>query len=80
MWDIYTSKGGFSDHEDDAMFTKVPLKNKTQCASCAKDVVDLYSKKQEYLPWGKLPFRDPSERIARIGQGFSKFLSTYVPD
>jgi len=34
----------------------------------------------DYLPWGKLPFRDPSERIARVGQGFSKMLSMINPD
>lgn len=72
------SKNG-NDNEDDAMFTKKPLGG-TSCASCAKDVVDLYGKKVEYLPWGKLPFRDPSERIARVGQGFSKMLSMLNPD
>jgi len=37
------------------------------CASCEKDLVNLYGKKVDYMPWGKLPFRDPSERIARVG-------------
>jgi len=27
------------------------------------------------MPWSKLPFRDPNERISRVGQGFSKMLS-----
>jgi len=62
------------------MFSKKPLGG-TSCASCAKDIIDLYGKgKVEYLPWGKLPFRDPSERIARVGQGFSKMLSMINPD
>lgn len=50
------------------------------CASCEKDLVNLYGKKVEYTPWSKLPFRDPSERIARVGQGFSKMLSIINPD
>lgn len=50
------------------------------CASCEKDLVNLYGKKVEYMPWGKLPFRDPSERIARVGQGFSKMLSIINPE
>jgi hypothetical protein len=50
------------------------------CASCEKDLVNLYGKKVEYMPWGKLPFRDPSERIARVGQGFSKMLSIITPE
>ena len=78
MYDLFMTKGG-NDNEDDAMFTKKPLGG-TSCASCAKDVVDMYGKRVEYLPWGKLPFRDPSERIARVGQGFSKMLSMINPD
>jgi len=79
MYDLFMSKNGGGDKEDDAMFTKKPLGG-TSCASCAKDVVDLYGKRVDYQPWGKLPFRDPSERIARVGQGFSKMLSMINPD
>jgi hypothetical protein len=50
------------------------------CASCEKDLTNLQGKKVEFMPWGKLPFRDPSERIARVGQGFSKMLSMINPD
>ena len=78
MYDLFMSKQGH-DNEDDAMFTKKPLGG-TSCASCAKDVIDLYGKQVQYMPWGKLPFRDPSERIARVGQGFSKMLSMINPD
>lgn len=78
MYDLFMSKGG-NDQEDDAMFTKKPW-GPTSCASCSKDVVDLYGKRVDFMPWGKLPFRDPSERIARVGQGFSKMLSMINPD
>lgn len=78
MYDLFMNKG-HHDNEDDAMFTVKPLGG-TSCASCAKDVVDMYGKRVDYLPWGKLPFRDPSERIARVGQGFSKMLSMINPD
>ena len=47
------------------MFTKKPLKG-LSCASCEKDIVNLQGRKAEYLPWGKFPFRDPSERIAKV--------------
>jgi hypothetical protein len=50
------------------------------CASCEKDLINLYGKKVDFMPWGKLPFRDPTERIARVGQGFSKMLSMINPD
>jgi hypothetical protein len=68
MYDLFMNKSGNENHEDDAMFTTKHLcKNPTSCASCTKDVVDMYGKRVDYMPWGKLPFRDPSERIARVG-------------
>jgi hypothetical protein len=73
MYDLFMNKGQ-QDNDDDAMFTKKPLGG-TSCAACAKDVTDMYGKRVEYLPWGRLPFRDPADRIARVGQGFSKMLS-----
>jgi protein subunit release factor A len=78
MYDLFMSKAN-NDNEDDAMFTKKPLGG-TSCASCTKDVIDMYGKRVDYHAWGKLPFRDPSERIARVGQGFSKMLSMINPD
>jgi len=53
------------ENEDDAMFTKKPLQG-LSCASCQKDITNLYGKKADYLPWNRFPFRDPSERIARV--------------
>lgn len=47
------------------MFTKKPLGGMS-CASCEKDIVNMYGKKADYLAWNKFPFRDPSERIARV--------------
>lgn len=61
------------------MFSKKPLGGMS-CASCEKGLVDMYGKRVEFMPWNKLPFRDPSERIARVGQGFSKMLSMINPD
>jgi len=78
LYDIIMSKGGQSN-EDDAMFTKKPFAG-LSCASCEKDIINMYGKRVEYMPWGKMPFRDPSERIARVGQGFSKMLSMLKPD
>jgi hypothetical protein len=49
---------GAHEHEDDAMFTKKPLLG-LSCASCEKDIVNIYGKKADFLPWGKFPFRDP---------------------
>jgi hypothetical protein len=65
LYDLFMSSRGHNDNEDDAMFTKKPLGGMS-CASCEKDIVNLYGRKADYLPWGKFPFRDPSERIARV--------------
>lgn len=78
LYDIIMSKGTGAN-EDDAMFTKKPFAG-LSCASCEKDIVNMYGKRVDFMPWGKMPFRDPSERIARVGQGFSKMLSMLKPD
>lgn len=78
LYDLFMSKGQ-NPTDDDAMFNKKHLCGYS-CASCEKDLVNLYGKKVEYMPWSKLPFRDPAERIARVGQGFSKMLSMINPD
>ena len=79
LYDIIMSKGVTENNEDDAMFSKKPFAGMA-CASCEKDVVNMYGRRVEYMPWGKLPFRDPSDRIAKVGQGFSKMLSMLKPD
>lgn len=57
------NQGG--DNEDDAMFTKKPLGGMS-CASCEKNIVNLQGMKADYMPWNRFPFRDPSERIAKV--------------
>ena len=66
LYDLCTSKHGSGGHDEDAMFSKKPLGG-FSCASCEKDLTNLYGKKVDFMPWSKLPFRDPSERIARVG-------------
>ena len=48
------------------MFSTKPLGG-LSCASCEKGLVDMHGKRVEFMPWNKLPFRDPAERIARVG-------------
>jgi hypothetical protein len=79
LFEMVRSKGSLGSTGDDAMFSRKPLLGYA-CASCEKDLVNLQGKKVEYMPWHKMPFRDPSERIARVGQGFSKMLSVINPE
>ena len=60
------------------MFSKKHL-GPLACASCEKNLVNMHGQAADYHVWRKLPFRDPSERIARYGQGFSKILSHMRP-
>lgn len=61
------------------MFSKKPLQGMS-CASCDKDIMSMYANRSDFYPWNKLPLRDPQERITRVGQGFSKMLSTVRTD
>ena len=52
--------------EEDAMFAKKPLLG-WSCASCDKDILNLNGTKGEFLSWSKMPYRDPTDRIQRVG-------------
>lgn len=78
LYDMVTQKGdGVKD--DEVMFGRKHLCGYA-CACCEKDLVNMQGKKVEYNVWGRMPARDPNERIARVGQGFSKILSTMNPE
>lgn len=79
IMDLLSRQGGADGgHEQDAMFSKRHL-GPQSCASCEKGLVNMYGQAVDFHAWKKLPFRDPSERIARYGQGFSKILSYMKP-
>lgn len=63
---------------DDGMFTKKPY-GPGACAACDKDLINIQGQPVDYHVWNKLPFRDPGERIAKYGQGFSKILNNMKP-
>lgn len=76
--DIFAQKQSNPD-EDNAMFSKKPLGG-ISCASCEKNLINLQQKPSEFYNWNRFPVRDPSERIARVGQGFSRMLSSMKPE
>lgn len=69
---------GNNGQNDDAMFSKKYV-GPHNCASCDKDILNLNGSPADYHAWKRLPFREPSERIARYGQGFSKILTMMRP-
>ena len=75
LFELLMSRGESNQHgnEEDAMFTKKPLGG-LSCASCERNITNLSGHMADFQPWKKLPFREPNERIAKYGQGFSKIL------
>ena len=64
---------------NDAMLARKPLGG-WSCASCQKELERLMGKIAPYQPWNKMPYRDPADRIARAGPGFSRMLATIQPE
>ena len=59
------------DKGDNWLLSKKPL-NGYFCASCEANL-DLKDNTQ-FVPWNRLPLRNPNEKLYRIGNGFSKML------
>ena len=47
------------------MFTKKYV-GPVDCASCEKGIINLNGLRADNVNWNKLPFREPTERIARV--------------
>ena len=77
LYDLVMNRPGAD--EEDAMFAKKPLGG-WSCASCEKNLVNMAGQTADFYPWGRFPVRDPNDRIARVGQGFSRMLSMIKPD
>ncbi|CAG9325152.1 unnamed protein product [Blepharisma stoltei] len=77
--EIYESPGKERRDGEDAMLAKKPLGG-WSCASCEKQLEKLAGKVANYQPWNKMPHRDPADRIARAGPGFSRMLATVNPE
>jgi hypothetical protein len=60
------------DKGDNWLLAKKPLEG-FSCASCEAFIGDL-KENNEYIPWNKYPMRDPSDKLYRMGSGFSKML------
>ena len=72
-------EGGTTDNNEAAMLAKKPLGG-WSCASCQKNLINLEGLSNQYYPWAKFPQRNPTERIAKIGQGFSRILAMAKTD
>lgn len=67
LYDLFLSMKGEGE-VDDPMFTTKHL----HCASCAKGVHNMIGFRADHYTWNNFPFKDPNQRMAKMGQGFSK--------
>ena len=44
------------------------------CAACESNIPDLRDDSHKFIPWNKMPLRDPGDKLYRMGNGFSKML------
>jgi len=64
---------------DNAILSKKPLGG-WSCASCEKHLTNVQQQQvPEHQSWNRMPYRDPNDRIAKVGQGFSKMLQMLKP-
>lgn len=66
MYDMMIAKQTETPNEESGMFTKKYV-GPANCASCEKNITNLLGQPVDYHVWKRLPFREPSERIARYG-------------
>ena len=55
------------------LLAKKPI-NGYACASCESFIGDLREDSHKFIPWNKMPLRDPGDKLYRMGNGFSKML------
>ena len=51
---------------DESVIARKPLGG-WSCAACEKGLINMQGIPAEFYPWGKMPIRDPADRIARVG-------------
>lgn len=78
MYDLFISRDDGGGEANDAMLAR--KHPGFTCMSCEKSIVNMEGKIADFNSWGKMPYRDPSERMLRVGHGFSKMLSQLKPD
>jgi len=68
LYDMYYSLVPFREPAEDPIFIKKPLGGYS-CASCEKEVGDLYSlanQPPEYAGWNRFPAHEPNERAPKV--------------
>ena len=70
--DMLSKKDSTNDAEN-WLLAKKPV-NGYSCAACESYIGDLRDDTHKFIPWNKMPLRDPGDKLYRMGNGFSKML------
>ena len=67
------AKKDSANEAENWLLAKRPI-NSYMCAACETQIPDLKDDSHKFIPWNRIPLRDPSEKLYRMGNGFSKML------
>ena len=67
------SKKDSVNEAENWLLAKKPV-NGYSCAACESYIGDLRDDTHKFIPWNKMPLRDPGDKLYRMGNGFSKML------
>ena len=67
------SKKDTINEADNWLLAKKPISGYS-CAACESYIGDLRDDPHKFIPWNKMPLRDPGDKLYRMGNGFSKML------
>lgn len=73
LYSLLKTKNEMHDAEN-WLLAKKPITG-FSCAACESYIGDLRSDKFKFIPWNKLPVRDPGDKLYRLGNGFSRMLN-----
>ena len=73
IFELLSSKKDTVNEADNWLLAKKPLSGYS-CAACESMIGNLKDEANKFIPWNKLPLRDPGDKLYRMGNGFSKML------
>ena len=71
--EMLSKKDSSNNEADNWLLAKKPI-NGYSCAACESYIGDLRDDAYKFIPWNKMPLRDPNDQLYRKGNGFSKML------
>ena len=73
IFELLSSKKEANNDADNWLLAKKPISGYS-CAACESMIGNLRDDANKFIPWNKLPLRDPGDKLYRMGNGFSKML------